>query len=368
MQNVDKKLEKITNAWNYYFWEFTFCQNQINFTDEIKTNYYGDILSYFNDTLSNLSNVKYESTFQKSIFQSVGILQLIYTHQDLIDELLYIFNLPKSSKEDKSPNREIRNELVGHPIRRNPRTNEFISSVFFGREFKNGTIHYILYDKGKIMSSKSLYYSIDELIAMHQSFLEKYLDIILGKIKTVLKRFQKQLAELNTLLNRGIDFFKILKLVEQRYNKIEKQDYLFKAEILQKCFVKQDEHPRYKNVISLYLKTLKKYLPETILNIDELFAPLKKQEVYKPIKIKIVAGNINTSAMSKQKELSYEFSKLFENHPVFGIDYFKRKFSRSKIVLEELRNMENNISDTLEFYSSYEYLRILFIKRKLLRS
>ncbi|MDP4284022.1 MAG: hypothetical protein Q8891_06335 [Bacteroidota bacterium] len=367
MQTIDDKLEKITDAWNNYFWEYKFCQDQINFTDEIKTNYYGDILSYFNDTLSNLSNVKYESTFQKSIFQSVGFLQLIYTHQDLIDELLYIFNLPKSSKIDKSPNREIRNELVGHPIRRNPRTNEFISSVFFGREFKNGMIHYILYDKGKIMSSKSLYYSIDEIIERHRSFLVKYLDIILSKIKTVLKRYQKQLLELNNLINKGIAFTKIVKLVELRYNKIAKEDYLFKPDILRECFLRQNEHPRYKNAIDLYLKTLKEYLPETIRLLEELFEPPKKQEYYKPVKIKIVSSSNTASPISKEKELSYEFSKLLDNHPIFGISYFKNKFRRSKIILKELINMENNISNTLEFYSSYEYLRILFIKRKLLR-
>jgi len=367
MQTIHDKLEKITDAWNNYFWEYKFCQDQIKFTDEVKTNYYGDILSYFNDTLNNLSNVKYESTFQKSIFQSVGILQLIYAHQDLIDELLYIFNLPKSSKVDKSPNREIRNELVGHPIRRNPRTNEFISSVFFGREFKNGTIHYILYNKGKIMLSKSLYYSIDEIIIKHRNFLEKYLDLILSKIKMVLKKYQKQLSELNTLINKGIDFFKIVKLVELRYNKIAKEDYLFKSDILRECFLKQTEHPRYKNVIDLYIKTLKEYLPETIRNIDELFDVPKKHKYYKPIKIKIVSSNTKPSPITKQKELSYEFSKLFENHPVFGISYFKNKFRRSKIILEELINMENNTSNTLEFYSSFEFLRILFIKRKLLR-
>jgi hypothetical protein len=367
MQSIGDKLEKITDAWNNYFWEYKFCQNQIKFTDDIKTNYYGDILSYFNDTLSNLSNVQYEPTFQKSIFQTIGILQLIYIHQDLIDELLYIFNLRKSSKEDKSPNREIRNELVGHPIRRNSRTNEFISSAFFGREFKNGIINYILYDKGKITSSQNLYYSIDEIINRHRNFLEKYLDIILSKIRTVLKRFQKQLVELNALVNKGIDFFKIITLVEHRYNKIEKEDYLFKPDILRKCFLKQNEHPRYKNVIDLYLKTLKEYLPETIHAIDELFEPPKKQEYYKPIKIKITRSSKTVSPISEERDLSYMFSKLLDNHPIFGISYFKNKFRRSKAILEELINMENNISNTLEFYSSYEYLRILFIKRKLLR-
>lgn len=367
METIDNQLEKITDAWNDYFWEYKFCQNQIKFTDEIKTNYYGDILSYFNDTLNNLSKVEYESTFEKSIFQSVGILQLIYTHQDLIDELLYIFNIQKSSKSDKNPNREIRNELVGHPIRRHPKTNEIISSVFFGSEFKNGVIHYILYDKGKIMSSKNMVYTIDDIIGRHTIFLEKYLNIILKKIETILKRFQKQLAELLLLVNQGIDFSKVLRLVEHRFNKIEKDNYLFKSNILTECFSRQNEHPRYKNAIDLFITTLKEYLQGTIENIDEMFEPPKKAEYNNPVKIKIVRSNINSTKTSEQRELSYEFSKLFENHPIFGISYFKRKFQKSKILMAELINMEKNSSNTLEFYSSYEYLRVLLVKRRLLK-
>lgn len=367
METIDNQLEKITDAWNYYFLEYKFCQNQITFTEEIKTNYYGDILNYFNNTLINLSNLEYESTFEKSIFHSVGILQLIYAHQDLIDELLYIFNLPKSSKLDKNPNREIRNELIGHPIRRHPRTNEIISSVFFGREFKSGAIHYVLYDKGKIMSSKNMIYKIDDIIDRHKAFLEKYLGIILMKVKTILRRFQKKLAELLVLVNQGIEFSKIVKLVEQRFNKIDKDNYLFKSNILLECFMRQSEHPRYKNTIGLFITTLKEYLQGTIENIGEMFESPKKTDYSNPIKIKIVRGNIESSKKSKQRELSYEFSKLFEGHPIFGIEYFKTKFKRSKVIMAELINMEENSSNILEFYSSYEYLRILLIKRRLLK-
>jgi len=52
-------------------------------------------------------------------------------------------------------------------------------------------------------------------------------------------------------------------------------------------------------------------------------------------------------------------SKLYEKHPVFGVSYFKRKFSGNERVMEELSNMERYKDDNLEYYSSFEYLKYL---------
>jgi len=72
-------------------------QDKINFTDEVKTNYYRDNLSYYNDTIGLLSNIKFEADFQKAVFEAIGPLQIIYTRQDLIAELLFIFRATKRS-------------------------------------------------------------------------------------------------------------------------------------------------------------------------------------------------------------------------------------------------------------------------------
>lgn len=63
----------------------------------------------------------------------------------MIDELLYIFKLKDSSKSDKNPNREIRNELVGHPISRDE-NHKLKSSVLFGFEQLNNQLQYMKYD------------------------------------------------------------------------------------------------------------------------------------------------------------------------------------------------------------------------------
>jgi hypothetical protein len=365
MDTINESLEKVTDSWNNYFWRNKFCQNHINFTSEIKTNYYGDILSYFNNTLVLLTDIKPEKEFNKSILQAIGILQLIYTHQDLIDELLYIFKLPRSTKDDKNPNRDIRNELIGHPIRRKLKGNELISSVFFGREFKNGTIHYILYTKENNFSGKEVLCTLKSIIDSHQQFLKKHVRIILNKIEKVLRQLQKKLTELEILIHKNVDFYKLLKLVDQYFNSIYKENYLLEREILTTCFEKQQEHPRYKVGINIFLDTLKDYIPETIKNIDELFSEEEMHFDKTSPEVIITYSNEGETNFvpSSSNHLHYELSKLFDKHPVYGIDYFKRKFHDDEQIIGELINMENNVNDILEYYSSYEYLCILLKKK-----
>jgi hypothetical protein len=358
MEDVKEILEKITDAWNFYFWKNKFCQNQINFTEEVRTNYYGDILSYFNDTLELLTDVKPEKEFNKSIFQTFAILQIIYTHQDLIDELLYIFKLSKSTKSDKQTNREIRNELIGHPIRRKPIGNELISSVFFGREFKNGTIHYILYSKDNNFSGKEVVCSLNNIIQRHNEFLNKHLNIIWKKIESVLRLLKKKLTTLETLANTKNDFRKLVNLVDHYFDSFFKENYLFKSETLLNCFERQNEHPRYAHAIRLFLDSLKEYVQRTIKNIDEIIS--NEIEHFDASIPEIVdtysTTNYELVGVATSNHLPYELSKLFEKHPVFGVSYFQIKFNNDIEVARELLNMKKNMNDDLEYYASYEYL------------
>lgn len=45
--NTIEKLDKIADIWNNFILEYKFCNKKIKFNDEIKTNYFGDILGYF---------------------------------------------------------------------------------------------------------------------------------------------------------------------------------------------------------------------------------------------------------------------------------------------------------------------------------
>lgn len=172
MKEIQEQLREINNYWNKYYFKKDFFQKRINFTDDVKTNYYGDLNNYLLDTLALVDEFKETGTPQEYISKSIVLMQVIYIHQDLIDELLYIFKLPASSKDDKNPNRNIRNELVGHPIRREiGRKKELISSVLFDVfNRSNKELRYTKYSKEKAFKPDLLVYDIEDIIKRHQQF------------------------------------------------------------------------------------------------------------------------------------------------------------------------------------------------------
>ena len=186
MNIIKSKLTKINFYWNEYYFIKEFFQEKINFTDEVKTNYYGNLNNYLHDTLDLVKPFKKIKSDKNYISQIIVLLQVIYTQQDLIDELLYICKLQKSTKEDKNPNRDIRNELIGHPISRNKNDNNKLkSSILF--DITNKDEKYISYAKYSMRKSELNKYSIQEIIENHKFFLNKYLNKILIKMEKEIK-------------------------------------------------------------------------------------------------------------------------------------------------------------------------------------
>lgn len=70
--------------------------------------------NYLHDTLDLVKPFKKIKSDKDYISQIIVLLQVIYTQQDLIDELLHIFKLQNSKKEDKNPNRDIRKKGTGN--------------------------------------------------------------------------------------------------------------------------------------------------------------------------------------------------------------------------------------------------------------
>lgn len=370
MELIKWKLDKITSSWNNYFWEFKSLQNKINFNHEVKTNYFGEILSYFNDTF-DLLYLNQSDKFSDNIFHYTGLLQIIYVQQDLMDEMLHIFKIQKSPSSDKNPNREIRNELIGHPIRRNKKGNELVSSVLFSNHTSNKTLEYLIYSKSADFKMRVVSHNTQTILNEHMLFLNKYFSVILKKICTILNAYEKRITEFKKSLTSNIKFEKIINQVEISFESFLKFDHLYKKEYLLKCFNRQLEHARYKFVIEVFLKRLENNLNETKKDIHDFISEIEANaprkysgQAEQPLLEEYIDIEIQRKPRITKSDFTYELGKLHEKSPVFTVDYFKENFKSNKRILAELENMETHYNNNFEYYSSYTYLRKLILKKK----
>lgn len=365
MNNAKKKLSKITTVWNDFIWEVKFLQDKINFNEEVTSNYYGDILYYFNDTIELLKANRLENVnFNDSIFNAIGLMQIIYIHQDLIDEMLHIFKLQRSKKEDKNPNRKIRNELVGHPINRK-HNNELESSVIFGKNNGKGCIHYIKYESKKSFNSENISYNIEDILNGHSDFLNKYLDKILEKSFDILRKYKTKLKNIKNLISTEGKFLKIVDLSERFYTYIFNYDYLFQRGILLECYKRRNKHLRYKKAVDKFLLELSSGIDETLNNIEDIIRDKKSNNIEKnqieEVEITFVEDfKENISPKYKtNKNYNYYFEKLHEKKHLNILNLFEDEFKDSLEIINELNNMKNNVDNDLEYYCSYNHLKSL---------
>lgn len=215
MDKAKHKLQKIAMAWNSFFLEYTFCNKKIRFDEDAKTNYFGDILAYFQDTLDliKIQKIKKNTNYTEYILYTVGLLQLIYVQQDLIKQLLHLFSIdPAIVKEDMlfKKNRYLRNELIGHPINTEQNAYKLKSSILFGDKLNEKEIYYTLYSniKGDIGIDKTE--NVKDIIERHIKFLNKYFDKIQEKVDTILKNFKEKISKSDKSIVAEIQYVKKL--------------------------------------------------------------------------------------------------------------------------------------------------------------
>ncbi len=361
--------EKIRDAWNYYFLEFRVCQHHIRYTDEERTNYIGDLVIYFDDTVELLSSINMQDNYRSVLYDAVAILQLMYVQQDLIDELRRLFRLPQSSSDKKATIRRIRNELTGHPISRG-RNGELISSVFVTAQTKDSTLQYVRYHKDKKYKHHLVTYDWKALFQEHEMYLEENLNDIVEKIKKILKSF-KQTIELLLTNHSKVEFNKLIKWVNQVYEQFHKNTRIYSVENISFCYSNKNRHNRYSHVVNVYLSDLKETIIERIQEIDK-FSENHDIDIpsYSNITSEINIVIKKESASSNNfvdRSIHYEFGKLYDQDDVFGVEYFLLRFKDDFEVYSELQNMCDNNNNEPEYYSSYVYLMKLFRERNLLR-
>lgn len=363
-EEVTYKLDRIADIWNHFIWEYDFCKRKIKFTQEIETNYFGDILGYFKYTFDIIFDNRESNSHSNRFSNQISLLQSIYVQQDFIQELLLIFKcgIDKGDlKKDSNYhiNRDIRNELVGHPIRKHK--GEFISSCLFGYNGGQNKVVYLRYHKDKDYKVESMEFPILEIIERHKVFLNIYFDKILEKLKHILLNFAKQIEKLEGFVD-SLDFNEILNIASVYYESIFKHTYIYDKESLLKIYARKDEHRRYQNLIDKFYKDLRNGLKETKEYSIDLFEPRKQvdiSETKKPISnIKFIdAKEINLSVKERPVTYHYELEKITTKRNPRDFDFFggslKSKCANNKLVLSELKHMGLNLYNDIEYFTAY---------------
>ncbi|MBP1165409.1 hypothetical protein JOE44_002293 [Chryseobacterium sp. PvR013] len=362
--NTENKLNKIADIWNDFILEYKFCNNKIKFTDEVKTNYFGDILGYFHDTFSLIFEIpKIQNNSSEFAFY-ISFLQAIYVQQDFIEELLYIFNCNKNKGDLKndltySLNRDIRNELVGHPIRKV--NGKFISSTLFSYNSNSENIEYLRYHIDNNYNFEKISIKIEDIKNRHILFLNNYFDLIIKKLENILIKFKSQIE----ILEQNItiqNFETLLSIISACFEKFLDSEFIYDIDSLKIIYSKVKEHARYNYFIDKFYLNLKEYISFTKDNIDLLTG--KKESFFPEIALPTINNElIPNKNINKKISYHYELGKLATKRNILDFEFFssllKSKCPDNIEVLNELEYMEKNLTNDIEYYSAYKYLRHL---------
>lgn len=370
-ENLQYKLDQIASVWNDFIWEYDFCKRTIKFTPEVRSNYFGDILGYFGDTFDIIFDNRESKSYSDRFSNQISFLQSIYVQQDFIEELLLIFKC-KTNKGDLKKdnnyiiNRDIRNELVGHPIRK--QSGQFISSCLFGYNGGSDKITYLRYHKDNNYEFESMEFEVSDIILRHNNFLIKYFDEILNKLKRILTNFVKEIEKLESFIQTK-SFNEVLNISSAFFESIFKYDFIYDKESLLKIYARRSEHKRYQNLIDKFYRDLKSSLKEKKDSAIEVF---QAKKVFEEYEIKRPALNldiikfIDTSKITKTENnvipvtYNYELGKLATKRNLRDFSHFgstlKLKCVENKIVLDELEHMELNFYDDIEYYSAFRLI------------
>lgn len=216
MNTVVQKLDLIESIWRHYILESKFCRSRIKFNEDGKTNYVGALLGYFGDTFEIVNSERKGASFPNAFSHSASFLQMIYVQQDFVIELLDVFKIGVTKKNlerdpDYKINRDIRNELIGHPISK--AGGKLKSSTLFSYRAPVGVIEYLRYHKDNNFEFESKAEKIEDIRQRHDMFLHRYFDMVIKRLAEILNDYSSQLAKLEQEVV-GLEFEAALILVD----------------------------------------------------------------------------------------------------------------------------------------------------------
>lgn len=364
--DIEFKLDKISDIWNYFIWDYRYCSSKIKFDDDVKTNYFGDILGYFQDTLDIVFKAeKLPTEYSEKFSHTISFLQAIYIQQDFVIEMLGIFRTGIEIGQLKpdpsySINRDLRNELIGHPIRK--REGKLISSTLFSYQALPDKIQYLRYHTDNNFKFESKTYSIADIRKRHKTFLEKYFDVILLKLRSILDEYLNELQKLENVIAKH-DFSTVLKLVELYFEAFFKSDYVYDKKSLLKIYELKDEHERYGNFINKFYNDLQSAISDKRGSVHEIYNR-KRTDYSKTIDKEMPKIEIPFSNTAEKERLNgqtnqsyhYEIGKIATKRNPVDFDFFggilRDRCKDNDLVQNELNHMERNIDNEIEYYTS----------------
>ena len=385
------KLDRIAQIWEHFIRNYRFCNNRIKFNDDLRTNYFGDILNYFSDTFSLLENQYESDNFQDNFRHSISFLQSVYIQQDFIEEMHFIFKtgiVKGDLKSDRnySKNREIRNESIGHPIRKTvvSETSEeiercptcggirestknkevLLSSILFSSEIDSENISYLKYHRDNKFKFEVVSFSKKEILGRHYTFLNQNFDKIINGLKKILRKFLKKLKEIDRIKNQ-IPIENLVRLLSDSFENIFETDYLFKPKILLELSKRKDEHPRYKVGLESFFEDLGIFLKESREEIEEFLddKDMFSNPNYFEGELNFEIEFVQASERPKEQNVSYtyELGKLADKERGERFDFFisslEKRCKENKDAINEINHLKTNKYDDLEYYSAYKMLR-----------
>nr|WP_294921824.1 hypothetical protein [uncultured Flavobacterium sp.] len=366
-EQVKEKLDIIADVWNDFIWDNKFCRNQINFSPDAESNYFGDILGYFYDTFDIIYEKKNGTEHSENFASHISFLQSIYVQQDFIEEMLILFRtglLKGDLKLDPNYalNREIRNELVGHPFRKFG--DRVLSTTVFGYERSPDTIAYLRYHADNDFKCEIIKVKTIEIIKRHTEFLKTYFDVIIEKLKSVASRYSDELEEVKKKIDT-VSFQSLVKILSQKLKPFLENTFVYDQKSIMEIYERRNEHRRYSLVYDSFISGLRKRIAELQENCTSVFSRFADTE--HPIDIPLLDAEFNLinipvriKARRKKEDYNYELGKLSTNRQLREFDHFSSLLqakSKNETVIYELGRMRNYLDNDVEYFCSYKLIR-----------
>jgi len=346
---------------------------------------FSDIYEYFKPTFDLLDiNTKITKSYKDSFFQFFGLLQVVYVQQDLIDAIANAFGVNLENTDDKKLNRNLRNQLVGHPLSEERNSDERNDPKWKIKSESNRKSTIIL----KSITPKKVYYvnyetensknqytdmcaDVDEIIERHLAFLNASFDSILKRI----------LKEINVLLKKLEKYLRLYYCkTASNTNKFSCwfslfiNTHSFDVPKLNRCIEKKGTHIRYEVYLKKFESMLVNYYLELIVSIKKFTVSYNKVCSYR-VEIKhdklmlnsLKRKNIAFNSFFKGKGISgvgrdlRDISKPFNDQWHFGFNQLTTNFSNNIELISELNHLKilRFDDDELEYEICYDYIEYL---------